>query len=337
MLTGDHPETARTIGREAGLRVDDHGVLIGSELSMMEDAELDRRMRTTTVVARATPIDKLRIIESLRRLGHTVAMTGDGVNDAPALRLADVGVAMGRGTEVAREAADIVLLNEDFATLVEALVEGRGFWHNIRRAVSLLLGGNLGELGLITGVSLLGLGAPLNTRQILAVNMITDVLPALAIALQPPRQRNLSRLSREGASSLEQPLRREIVRRGLATAGPSLAAYVLAARAGMAGDAASVAFSSIVATQFAQTLQAGWSEGGLSKPVIGAIGVSTGLLVAALTVMPLRTFLGLLPLSPFGAMLVALAALASVALSCVHWPDAKQRTVSVAVPTPQPA
>ncbi len=324
MLTGDHPATARTIAREAGLHAGEPAVLIGSELGALDDRELDRRMERTTVVARATPIDKLRIVESLRRLGHTVAMTGDGVNDAPALRLADAGVAMGHGTEVARQAADIVLLDEDFATLVEALVEGRGFWQNIRRSVSLLLGGNLGELGLITGVSLLGLGTPLNTRQILAVNLITDVLPALAIALQPPRQRRLDRLAREGTSSFQDPLRNEIIRRGVATAAPSLLAYVLAARGG--GDAATVAFSSIVATQFAQTLQAGWSEGSLSTPVLGAIGASTGLLIAALALSPVRSFLGLLPLSPFGFMLVGLASLLSAALARTPLPERGQST-----------
>ncbi|MDP9358658.1 MAG: cation-transporting P-type ATPase, partial [Chloroflexota bacterium] len=171
MLTGDHPATARAIARDAGL-CDNDDILTGPEIAELDPADLDRRLGRIGIIARATPLDKLRIVESLQRLGHTVAMTGDGINDAPALRLADVGVAMGRGgTEVARQAADVVLADDDFSTLVEAFVEGRSFWRNIRRALGLLLGGNLGELGLQVGASVLGLASPLTSRQILAVNL----------------------------------------------------------------------------------------------------------------------------------------------------------------------
>src|SRR5262249_18024208 len=140
MITGDHPTTARTIAAEAGLldpgEESNGAVLTGTELSGLANGELDRRLGRGRVGARATPLDKLRIVEGLSRLGHTVAVTGDGVNDAPALRLSDVGVAMGQsGTEVARQAADVVLADDEFSTLVEAVVEGRGFWRNIRGAL----------------------------------------------------------------------------------------------------------------------------------------------------------------------------------------------------------
>jgi cation-transporting ATPase I len=253
---------------------------------------LDERLERARVLARITPLDKVRIVESLQRRGHTVAMSGDGVNDAPALRLADVGVAMGRnGTDVARQAADVVLADDDFSALVEALVEGRGFWHNMRRALALLLGGNLGELGLMVGASALGLRAALSPRQILAVNLVSDVLPAVAVAVQEPEHRNLSRLAREGTSALDAPLRAEIVRRGAATALPSLIAYVVADRSAIQPQ--TVAFASIVSTQLAQTLDVGRLEGRLSGSVTAAVGGTTALLALAVTVPPVRGFLGL--------------------------------------------
>jgi calcium-translocating P-type ATPase len=314
MLTGDHPATARAIAREAGL-AGDNGILTGAEMGELDDQELDRRLERATVVARVTPLDKLRIVESLQRLGHTVAMTGDGVNDAPALRLADVGVAMGRGgTEVARQAADVVLADDDFSTLAEALVEGRSFWRNIRRALGLLLGGNLGELGLMAGASVLTRASPLTSAQILAMNLVTDVMPALAVALQQPEHRNLAGLTREGTSALGVPLRNDILRRGAATAAPSLAAYLLALRSGSLPEARSVAFASVVATQLAQTLDAGRAEGGLSRSVLGAVAGSAGLLLAALTVRPLRDFLSLTVPGPLGWTLVGAGVIVAVLL-----------------------
>jgi cation-transporting P-type ATPase I len=314
MLTGDHPATARAIAAEAGLPAGEEDVLTGERLGDLDDRALDERLERASVVARITPLDKVRIVESLQRRGHTVAMTGDGVNDAPALRLADVGVAMGReGTEVARQAGDVVLADDDFATLVEALVEGRGFWQNMRRALALLLGGNLGEIGLMVGASALGLASPLSPRQILAVNLVSDVLPAVSVAVQPPEHRKLSGLAREGTAALDRPLRVEILRRGTATAVPALGAYVLAGRTG--AQPQTVAFASIVSTQLAQTLELGRLDGRISGSVVGAVLGTTALLALAVLVRPLQGFFGLAPPSPAAFALVGGSAAGAVALA----------------------
>jgi cation-transporting P-type ATPase I len=316
MLTGDHPETARTIASEAGLLDSDQDLLTGSEIASLDNGELDRRLAQATVIARTMPLDKLRIIESLQRNGHTVAMTGDGVNDAPALRLADVGVAMGHaGTEVARQAADLVLLDDDFSTLVEAFVEGRSFWRNIRRALGLLLGGNLGEIGLMVGGAVLGVASPLIARQILAVNVITDVLPSVTVTLQKPAHRNLAGLSREGASALQNPLRRDVARRAISTAPPSLAAFLIGLGTGNLAQARSVAFGSIIASQLAQTLEAGRTEDGWSRPVLASVAGSTVVLIATMTLPPLQRFLSLSALTPLGWLLVGAVSLVAVLLS----------------------
>jgi calcium-translocating P-type ATPase len=316
MITGDHPLTARSIARAAGLLDQDDGVLTGAELAELQNGDLDRRLEQATVIARATPLDKVRIIEGLQRLGHVVSMTGDGVNDGPALRLADVGVAMGRGgTEVARQAADVVLADDDFSTLVEGLVEGREFWRNIRRSLGLLLGGNLGELGLAVGTSVLGLALPLNVRQILVVNLLTDALPALSVVLQQPAHRDLSSLAREGLAALDASLRRDVLRRGVSTAAPALAAYLLARGSSAGPRANAVAFGSIVTNQLAQTLDAGWAEGSLDRSVLGAVACSAGLLAAMMTVPPLRGLLGLALPTPLGWGLLGAGAFSAVAVN----------------------
>jgi magnesium-transporting ATPase (P-type) len=317
MLTGDHPATARAIAREAGLLVPGAGdVLRAADLEDMTPEELDQTLAGAAVIARAAPLDKLRVIQSLRRRGHIVAMTGDGVNDAPALRLADVGVAMGQsGTEVARQASDVVLTDDDFATLVEALVEGRGFWRNMRTALGLLLGGNAGELGVIVGATLMGFGPPLSTVQILLVNLITDALPALAVVLQRPHQRVLAALAREGLSALDAGLRRDVLRRGLATSIPTLASYLLMQNLSGPQQASAVAFGSVVATQLAQTLDAGRVQGFISRSVIQAVGASAVVLGSAMTIPPVRDFLGLVTPLPIGWGVIGGAAIIAVLMS----------------------
>jgi cation-transporting ATPase I len=312
MLTGDHPATARAVARQVGLPSDDEHILTGAELAALDDDALARRLEQATVIARSTPLDKLRIIEALRLGGHFVAMTGDGVNDAPALRLADVGVAMGRhGTEVARHAADLVLTDDDFATLAEALVEGRVFWGNMRRALGLLLGGNAGEVTTLVAVGATGLGTSLGTRQVLTVNLVSDVLPAMTVAMKAPQHRDLAALSREDSTALDAPLRSEILRRAAGTAVPSIGACLVAA--GLLGPQAvgPVAFLSIMGTQLAQTLAMGWTDGRPDPAIAAAVAGSVGALAIGAAVPVTRTFLGLGGLTPAGIGLALGASLAA--------------------------
>ncbi|MBE0622466.1 MAG: cation-translocating P-type ATPase [Burkholderiales bacterium] len=185
MITGDHPATAAHIARRLGIAPAGAKVVTGAELARMSEAEFDARVRELRVYARVDPEQKIRIVKALQQRGECVAMTGDGVNDAPALRRAEIGVAMGRaGTEVAREASDMVLLDDNFATIVRAVREGRRIYDNIRRFVLFVLAGNTGEILAIAAAPLFGLPLPLLPIHILWVNLVTDGLPGLALAAE---------------------------------------------------------------------------------------------------------------------------------------------------------
>ena len=186
MITGDHPITAHAVARELGL-LKAGRVTSGAELEAMSEAELERQVENIEVYARVSPAHKLRVVTALQKKGHVVAMTGDGVNDAPALKKADIGIAMGiTGTDVAKEAAAMMLTDDNFASIVAAVEEGRGIYSNIKKYLMFLLSSNIGEIGLMGGAMLLGLPLPLTAVQILYVNLATDGLPALALALDPP-------------------------------------------------------------------------------------------------------------------------------------------------------
>jgi Ca2+-transporting ATPase len=186
MITGDHPLTAEGVARELGLLT--HGrVVVGTALEEMSDAALAYAVEEIEVYARVSPAHKLRVVTALQQHGHVVAMTGDGVNDAPALKKADIGVAMGiTGTDVTKEAAAMMLLDDNFASIVAAVEEGRGIFDNVKKYLMYLLSANIGEILLMTGASLLGLPLPLTAVQILYINLATDGLPALALAVDPP-------------------------------------------------------------------------------------------------------------------------------------------------------
>ncbi|MBT9312617.1 cation-translocating P-type ATPase [Leptothoe kymatousa] len=187
MITGDHPLTAQHIAQD--LDISSHGLLTGQALSKMPAERLDIVAERTSVYARVTPADKLRIVQTLQLRGHIVAMTGDGVNDAPALKQADIGVAMGiTGTDVAKEAADIVLQDDNFASIVAAVREGRVIYDNIRKFIKYTLAGNVGQLWLLLLAPFLGMPIPLVPIQILWINLIADGLLAVALSFEPAEQ-----------------------------------------------------------------------------------------------------------------------------------------------------
>lgn len=186
MVTGDHPGTASAVAIAVGIPVSPHTLMTGIELARLDDVTLRARIGDIAVFARIRPEDKLRIVRALQAGGATVAMTGDGVNDVPALRAADVGIAVGSGTDVAKEAADLVLLDNDVATIVAAIREGRGMYDNIRKVIAYLVTGSFSEVALALAAIVFGLPLPLLPIHILWINVLTDGFPSLALAAEPP-------------------------------------------------------------------------------------------------------------------------------------------------------
>ncbi len=202
MITGDHPQTAQAVATELGLSNTGRAVT-GADIDKMSDADLENQVVDIDVYARVSPQHKLRVVDAWQKLGHIVAMTGDGVNDAPALKKADIGVAMGiTGTDVSKEAADITLADDNFASIVGAVEEGRIIFGNIKKYLMYLLSSNIGEIGLIALATLAGYPLPLTAVQILYINLATDGLPALALAVDPPEGDLMRRPPRDPRSGV---------------------------------------------------------------------------------------------------------------------------------------
>ncbi|MFK4111231.1 HAD-IC family P-type ATPase [Streptomyces sp. NPDC002176] len=310
MLTGDHPQTARAIARELGWP-EDTEVVTGDELAAADRRTRARMLRDAGVVARVAPEQKLQVVEALRDAGRVVGMVGDGANDAAAIRAADIGVGISaRGSAAARNAADIVLTDDDLTVLIDAIGEGRSLWHSVADAIAILIGGNAGEVGFGILGTLLSGTAPLSTRQMLLVNLFTDLFPAMAVAVTPKdgdddevRGRTASPEDAAGGV-LGAPLIRQIRHRALTTALGAITAWLIGRfTPGTARRASTMALCGVVGTQLVQTLLDRRDSNLVRVTALG----SAAALVAVIQTPGISRLVDCTPLGPMAWAGVALA------------------------------
>ena len=322
MITGDHPATARAVAGRLGLLASDEALLTGRELAELPDDELEQRARDVRVYARIAPEQKVRIVAALQARGELVAMTGDGVNDAPALQKADIGIAMGvAGTDVARQASDMVLLDDNFATVVRAVGEGRRIYDNLRRFVRYVLTTNSAEIWTIFLAPFLGLPVPLLPIQILWINLVTDGLPGVALASEPAERNVMQRPPRSPTESL--------FARGLGThaflVGLFMAALALGSQAWYVHTGSSawqtVVFTMLCFTQLGHVLAIRSEETSLfalgigsNRYLLGAVLLTIALQLAVIYLPVFNDLFHTVPLGPEQLGLCFAGALAVVAL-----------------------
>jgi Ca2+-transporting ATPase len=328
MITGDHPLTAQAIAQRLGIQEQDDHVLTGEELGRMSPEELRARVEEIRVYARVAPEQKLKIVTALRERGELVAMTGDGVNDAPALKQADIGIAMGvAGTDVAKEASAMILLDDNFATIVRAVREGRRIYDNIRRFVRYAVSTNSGEIWTMFLAPLVGLPIPLLPIQILWINLVTDGLPGLALTAEPEEPDIMRRPPR--------PPQESIFARGLGIhvlwVGPLMAALALGTQAWSLASASThwqtMVFTVLCLSQLAHVLAIRSERESLFKlglfsnaPLFGAVALTFLLQMATIYVPALNSIFRTAPLSlaELGAT-IAIAAVVFVAVEVEKW------------------
>jgi cation-transporting P-type ATPase I len=347
LITGDHPVTARAIARQLGLPADAR-VITGAELAGLDEDACAKLVADVQVFARVSPEQKVQIVGALQRSGRVTAMVGDGANDAAAIRMADVGIGVsGRGSSAARGAADIVLTEDDLGVLLDALVEGRGMWASVRDAVTILVGGNVGEVLFTIIGTALGTGrAPVGTRQLLLVNLLTDMFPALAVAVTPQfeepdadeydteeeadeaRWAYQRSVLTEPTPSLDVPLMRQIVTRGVVTAAGATAAWAIGRwTPGTERRTSTMGLTALVTTQLAQTLL---TRSHSPLVVATALG-SSAVLVAIVQTPGISHFFGCTPLGPVAWTGVVGATAAATGLSVLA-PNWLAKTAGIVQP-----
>jgi P-type Ca2+ transporter type 2C len=307
MITGDHQLTAQAIAQDLGMAAPGGKALTGRDLSAMSDLDLLEAVEHTNVYARVSPEHKLRIVQALRQRGQLVAMTGDGVNDAPALKQADIGVAMGiTGTDVSKEASDMVLLDDNFASIVSATEEGRVVYTNIRRFIKYILGSNIGEVLTIAAAPLLGLGGvPLSPLQILWMNLVTDGLPALALAVEPPEPNVMQRPPFNPKESIfARGLGAYMVRIGLVFGIMTIIMMTIVYHYGNKETWKTMVFTTLCLAQMAHALAIRSNSqllieiNPMTNPyLLAAVSVTTLLQIALVYFPPFQSFFGTKPLS----------------------------------------
>ncbi|MBE8522131.1 cation-translocating P-type ATPase [Amycolatopsis sp. H6(2020)] len=288
MLTGDHPNTARAIATSLGWP-SDASVVTGDELAALDRAGRARLLSGAGVIARVAPEQKLQVVEALREAGRVTAMVGDGANDAAAIRAADVGIGVrARASTAARTAADVALTDEDLTVLLEAVAEGRALWRSVSDAVVILVGGNAGEIGFSVLGTLLSGDSPLGTRQLLLVNLLTDLFPAMAVAVTRPDDDS-------APGGLGDGLNRAITSRGVTTGVGATTAWLIGRfTPGTVRRTSTMALCGLVGTQLAQTLR-----GRRHSPLVVGTAVGSALVLAAIVQTPaVSQFFGCTPLGP---------------------------------------
>ena len=325
MITGDHALTAAAVARRIGLPVHSGSVVSGAELAGMDARRRAQVVDRASVFARVSPADKLHIVRALRAGRAVVAMTGDGVNDAPAVKEADIGVAMGLGgTDVTRESSALVLTDDNFATIVAAVEEGRAIYDNIRKCIRYLLACNTGEVLVMLAGTLLGLPLPLLPLQLLLINLVTDGLPALALGLDPPAVDIMRRPPRDPQEGVfAGGLGKRIAWRGLLIGGFALLAFWLVlVRGGDTAAARTAATCTLVLSQLLHAFDARaerrtlWEVGiGGNRPLLAATASSLLILLAVLAVPEARALFGFAPLNAVAWAIVGTLALAGAVLA----------------------
>jgi Ca2+-transporting ATPase len=328
MITGDHPATARAVAGELGIIGPGDRVMTGAELAQLGEAEFARQVAGIRVYARVDPAQKIRIVEALQRRGDFVAMTGDGVNDAPALRRADIGVAMGKGgTDVAREASSLVLLDDNFATIVAAVREGRRIFDNIRKFIRFVMTGNSGEIWTIFLAPFLGLPIPLLPIHILWVNLVTDGLPGLALAVEPEEAGIMRRPPRPPRESVfAHGMWQHILWVGLLIGTVSLLAQAWAIHSG-SEHWRTMAFTVLTLAQLAHVVairserESLFRQGVASNlPLLGAVVFTLALQMAAVYVPFMNSVLSTHPLTAVElGVCLALASIVFFAVEAEKW------------------